>query len=157
MCPEPCPATGMRVRSAERGFAIVSAIFLLVVLAALGAFMVTLSTVQHTTSTQDLQGTRAYQAARAGVEWGVYQILRNTSCAASTPLTPPAATLTGFIVTVGCAEATGSPFTEGANTISVYQITSTARSGTVGGTNYVERRITAAINICRIDGVPCGN
>lgn len=157
MCPEPSPVTGMRGRSAERGFAIVSAIFLLVVLAALGAFMVTLSTVQHTTSTQDVQGTRAYQAARAGVEWGAYQILRNTSCAASTPLTPPAATLTGFVVTVGCAEAAGSPFTEGANTINVYQITSTATFGTAGSTNYVERQLSAAINTCRIDGDPCGN
>ena len=68
-----CLAAG----SAGRGFALVSAIFLLVVLAALGAYMMDFSSVQHSTSTQDVNGTRAYQAARAGMEWGVYQILRN--------------------------------------------------------------------------------
>jgi MSHA biogenesis protein MshP len=145
MCPKPSPVTRHRdpARSAQRGFAIVSAIFLLVVLGALGAFMVTLSTVQHTTSTQDLQGTRAYQAARAGIEWGAYQILRNASCVTSTSLTPPAVSLTGFSVTVLCGS---TPYTEGANTISVYQITSTARFGTPGNSNYVERQLSAAIN-----------
>ena len=52
----------------QGGFAIVSAIFLLVVLAALGAFMLTFSTVQHATSAQDIQGSRAYWAARAGLQ-----------------------------------------------------------------------------------------
>ena len=157
MCPKRPALTAARdpERRSQRGFAIVSAIFLLVVLSALGAFMVTFSTVQHTSSAQDVQGTRAYQAARAGIEWGAYQILRNTSCAASTSLTPPAASLTGFSVLVGCVEAAGSPFTEGANMIRVYQLTATARFGTAGGTNYVERQLSAAINTCRIGGVPC--
>ena len=146
-----------RSPGSQRGFAIVSAIFLLVVLAALGAFMVTLSTVQHTSSTQDLQGTRAYQAARVGIEWGAYQVLRSASCAASTSLTLPAPSLTGFTVTVGCSEAAGSPYTEGDNLIRVYQLTSTARFGTAASSNYVERQLTAAINTCRIAGVPCGS
>lgn len=161
MCPEQIPMSGMRDPrpSAQRGFAIVSAIFLLVVLGALGAFMVTLSTVQHTSSTQDLQGARAYQAARAGIEWGAYQVLRSASCAASTSLTLPAPSLTGFTVMVDCIEAAGSPFTEGANQIRVYQITSTATSGTAGSAYYVERQLSAAINTCRLlaDSTPCGN
>ena len=57
-----------------RGFALVSAIFILVVLAALGAFMVNISTNQHIGSALDVQGVRAYHAARAGIEWGVYQV-----------------------------------------------------------------------------------
>ena len=57
-----------------RGFAIVSAIFILVVLSVLGAAMVSLSTSQHLGSAQDVQGARAYQAARSGVEWGLYQV-----------------------------------------------------------------------------------
>ncbi|NMM28408.1 MAG: hypothetical protein HHJ12_14220 [Glaciimonas sp.] len=157
MCPRRNSASGIHdsSRSPQRGFALVSAIFLVVVLAALGAFMVTLSTVQNVTSTQDLQGSRAYQAARAGVEWGTYQVLQKTSCVGSTPLSLPAATLTGFTVTVGCTQPVGSPFTEGANQISVYQLTSTAKLGTVGSANYVERQISASIDTCRIAGVPC--
>jgi len=56
------PLPGL-ARGSAGGFAIVSAIFLLVVLAALGAFMVTFSTTQHTAAATDLEGTHAYQAA----------------------------------------------------------------------------------------------
>lgn len=63
----------------SRGFTIVSAIFILVVLAALGAFIVTVSTSQQTGSALDVQGVRAYQAARAGVEWGLYQVQATTA------------------------------------------------------------------------------
>jgi len=64
------PQRALRAVVRQRGFSVIAAIFLLVVLAALGAFMLTFSTVQQTTGTQDLQGARGYQAARSGVEWG---------------------------------------------------------------------------------------
>ena len=57
------------------GFAIPTAIFLVVILALLAAFLVRLSTMQSTTSAQDIQSTRAYHAARAGLEWGVFSVL----------------------------------------------------------------------------------
>ena len=76
MHPEPNIADiGLPLRQA-RGFSIVSAIFLLVVLSLLGSLMLTFSTVQHITGAQDVQGSRAYQAARAGIEWGLYQLLQ---------------------------------------------------------------------------------
>lgn len=87
-----------------RGVTIVSAIFILVVLAALGAFIVSVSTSQQIGSALDVQGVRAYQSARAGIEWGLYQQLRNASCAGATSFTPPATTLSGFTVTVACAD-----------------------------------------------------
>ncbi len=84
----------------EHGFSLVTAIFLLVVLAGLGVAMVTISTTQHQSSGLDVQGVRAYQAARGGIEWGVYQWLRgdqtNKSRCSSTM------TLSGFTVVVGC-------------------------------------------------------
>ncbi len=107
MCPDPdlAPAIGMRSArgAAQRGFSVVTAIFLLVVLAAMGAFMVTFSTVQHIPSAQDVQGVRAYQAARAGIEWGAYRVLRNASCVGSTVLPALGGTLAGVTVTVLCA------------------------------------------------------
>jgi MSHA biogenesis protein MshP len=129
-------------RAAQRGFSIVAAIFLIVVLAALGAFMVTFSSVQHITSAQDLQGARAYQAARAGIEWGSYKALRSASCVTSTPLTL-GGTLAGFAVTVACSNA--GPFTEGANTVNVYTVVSTASLGTPASSTYVERQLQATI------------
>jgi MSHA biogenesis protein MshP len=121
---------------ATRGFALVSAIFLLVVLAAVGVAIMTFSTVQHTTSGLDVMGSRAYQAARAGVEWALYQRLNPqvakpgvspTYCAtAGTTQTfalPAGTTLSPFTVTVQCS------YTPNANTptpIVVRTITATA-------------------------------
>lgn len=71
--------SNMRLDKAIRGFVLPAAIFLLVVLAALGAAIVTVSTTQQIGSALDVQGTRAYQAARAGIEWGLYSVMRGTS------------------------------------------------------------------------------
>lgn len=144
MCPEPIalPSNVPRAGIRQRGFAIISAIFLIVVLASLGVFMVTFSTVQQTTSAQDLQGTRAYHAARTGIEWGTYQALQKASCAGSTTIAP-AGTLSGFSVAVQCAPF--GPYTEAGNTVTLYQITSTANQGVIGSPGYAERRLQATI------------
>ena len=145
MCPE--RARQLRLcrprRAVARGFTIVAAIFLLVVLAALGAFVLTVSSAQHMTSAQDLQGARAYQAARSGIEWGAFQALRNSSCAGSTPISP-GGTLSGFNVSVLCSSA-GWSYSEAGNSVTLYQITATASQGTPGSATYVERQVQATI------------
>jgi MSHA biogenesis protein MshP len=110
-------------RIAQRGFTLVSAIFLLVVLAALGAAIVNVSTAQHTASALDVLGSQAYQAARAGTDWGLYQYSTapGTYCNnAATPDTrtfalPAGTVLARFSVTVTC---TFTPF-GGAATASI--------------------------------------
>lgn len=87
-----------------RGFSLVSAIFLLIVLAALGVAMVTISTTQHQSSSLDIEGVRAYQAAKAGIEWGVYQQRgwingTNIPCV-PTPQTSHTLVISGFTVIV---------------------------------------------------------
>lgn len=124
----------------RHGFSIVSALFLLVVLATLGAFMATFSSVQHTTSAMDVRGAQAYQAARAGIEWGTYQVLRANSCTATQALGDVA----GFAVTVQCVQS--GTYTEGVTAVTVYQITSTANSGVVGSLAYVERQLQATVS-----------
>lgn len=130
---------------AMRGFAIVAALFILVVLAVLGAFILNVSNSQQIGSALDMQSARAYQAARAGIEWGLYRQLQQGSCAASTSFKPTAATLAGFTVTVTCL---ATPDTHGGPT--VYTLTTTACSQPHGGACpntaapgplYVERRI----------------
>jgi MSHA biogenesis protein MshP len=87
----------------QRGFSLFSAIFLLVMLSALGAAIVNVTSSSQIASALDIQGERAYQAARAGIEWGLYQQLRDTNCADAKSFTLPAGTmLTGFTVTVNC-------------------------------------------------------
>lgn len=133
-----------RICRPARGFGIVTAVFLLVVLAGLGAALVNLTTVQQTTSSLDIQGARAYQAARAGIEWGLYRQLRNNSCAAPSSFVVPA---NGFTVTVQCILTTGP------GTLQRYQVVAVACNQPVNGactaaatsnsTDYVRRRLQA--------------
>jgi MSHA biogenesis protein MshP len=137
-----CP---LPLASVQRGFSLISAIFLLVVIAALGTFAVTLSTTQQQSAALDVLGSRAYQAARAGIEWGAYQALINNSCAlnaSNTPLPALPNTLANFTVTVSCIPAAAS---EASATVTMYQLTSTAKQGAVTTPNYVERQMSVTI------------
>ncbi len=136
-------STVFRHPPSQRGFSLISAIFLLVVIAALGTFAVTLSTNQQQSTAQDVLGSRAYQAARAGVEWGAYQVLRNGNCTASPQaLAALPNTLANFTVTVTCSSVAT---TEGGAAVNIYQLTSIATLGTVATSNYVERQMSVTI------------
>lgn len=133
----------------SKGFSLVSAIFLLVVIAALGTFAVTLSTTQQQSAALDVMGARAYQASRAGIEWGAYQVLRNPGGAFTTacqpgptpqPLAPLPNTLAAFTVTVACSSTL---HTDAGEAFNMYQLTSTASA--VVGTGSVERQLSATI------------
>ncbi len=150
-------------RAASVGFVLPSAIFLLVILAALAAFMVMISTTQSATSAQDVQGARAYHAARAGLEWGLYQVLDPTNATVVPPAAPawpnmpgcPAATVLtveGFGVAVNCVS---SDYSEaGLNRrIRVFRLVSTASLGVVGTAPYIEREVAVTASKCRaLDG-----
>ncbi|MFZ4539716.1 hypothetical protein [Propionivibrio sp.] len=56
-----------------------SAIFLLVILSALGAFILNVSSSQQVGMALDIRGERAWQAANAGMEWARYRIAANPS------------------------------------------------------------------------------
>jgi MSHA biogenesis protein MshP len=88
----------------EAGVGIVTAIFLLVVLAGLGVAMVGVYTAQQASSNLDLLGARAYQAARAGLEWGIFRARQDPPvCEGRNSFPMPSGTsLTGFTVVVNC-------------------------------------------------------
>lgn len=144
MCPDALIMRSLpRLARRARGFAIVTAIFLLLLIATLTALVASFSTSQNITSTQDLQGARAYQAARAGIEWGVYQVLQGGGgCAALTTNNQTFAGLDGFTVTITRAPDGASPYTEDGAAVNICRVTSTAISaGAVGDTYYIEREI----------------
>lgn len=125
----------------NRGFALVPALFLIVVLAALGAAAIRIGNGEQQTVTMALQQVRALTAARAGIEWGAYQALKPTSsCAASTTLNLIEGALAGFTVVVTCS-ATGFP--SGAATKYAYLLGSSATSGTYGQPGYVHRVVSS--------------
>lgn len=121
----------------DAGVGIVTAIFLLVVLAALGAAMVGVFNAQVVSSSVDLQGARAYQAARAGLEWGIFQQLRNGSCAASSKFNLPAGTtLAPFTVVVRCtASGSGSLAHAALSAVSCNVLDSEGNCNCDGGTS----------------------
>jgi len=131
------------MRQRQSGFALVAAIFVLVILGLLGGWILSLSNTQQISAVRDLLGTRAYYAARAGLEWGTYQALQNNSCAAAGAL-PNAATATGFAVQVACVAT--APYDEAGSSVTLYQITATASAGTVGAHDYAERQLQAIVS-----------
>jgi MSHA biogenesis protein MshP len=97
------------MNAGQRGFGAIVAIVILVIMATISAALVRMGTTQQVTSTQDILSARAWQAARAGNEWGLYQALRSGSCIGATGSLNLRAT-TGFLVTVTC---TAKTFNEG--------------------------------------------
>jgi MSHA biogenesis protein MshP len=140
----------------ERGFSLVTAIFILVVLALLGTAIVTVSTGQHVAVTADVQGARAYWAARSAADAALMQLLQpeDTSGAAvfagcmAVPQTVTLAGITGFTVQVTNCIADG-PYTDSGLNLTVYTVTARATSGTVGSATYVEREVTVQAAKCK--------
>mgnify|MGYP006293878967 CR=1 FL=1 len=159
--------TTVRTSTRSRGFSLISAIFLLVVLAALGAFMVTFTGLQQGTVQADVLGVRAYYAARSGADWAIYRALDpdNTIALGAPPtfaacpngtLNTMGGSLSPFTVEVSCANPAGSPYDEGGRSIQVYEITVTACNNvTCTGvsspppTGYVERQIVVTVARCK--------
>jgi MSHA biogenesis protein MshP len=134
----------------DRGFAAISAIFILVVLAGLGAALVTIFGAQQRSQAFDVLGLKAYQSAHAGLDAGISTIINTGFCPATGTLpVPGAAGLSDFSMTVGCTP-TGD-ITDAGGTLKMFQLVVTAcnnatcpdTSGTVQ--NYVERELRATV------------
>jgi MSHA biogenesis protein MshP len=142
-------AAGGKRSRAQSGFTLVAAVFLVVVLSLLSAYLVGLRSYQDTGVSLDALGTRAHAASRAGAEWGAYNSLRNGACAPSTALAL-GGTLAGFAVTVTCSRSTHS---EAESTVAVDTIVANACNQPAGGNcpnpapagYYVERQLTVMV------------
>jgi len=160
----------------QQGFGAIAAIVILVILAVLAAAVVSVGTTQQITSAQDVMSARAWQAARAGNEWGLYQALQPTgtwTLGAANDLCPAAGALgqgvqvsqtldltadTGFRVTVtgDCWRYNEGETVPGTpQTVRMYRVTAVAcpaaacpaADASVAGTGYVERtRVVLATN-----------
>jgi MSHA biogenesis protein MshP len=137
-----------------RGFTLISALFIIVVLAALGAALAKISVRQHLGSAAEIEAARAYQGARAGLEWAAYQVQRVPAPPGAAPacFSTSSFALAGHTVTVSCSRtpASGS-LSEGSTTLVFYQLVSTACNAPSGGAcpasgppaaTYVERQLS---------------
>ena len=135
----------------QQGFSLVTAIFMLVVLAGLIAYMVSISAVQHSTVAMSVQGARAMQAARSGLEYAIYQALNDGNCSDVTGTVTFGAVepaLQPFSVDLTC---TNNTHTEGVTNVVFYTIQAVAenshyiRNG-LANPDYVSRSIRVTIS-----------
>ncbi len=134
-----------RNNSNVNGFTLITAIFLLVVVALLSVYMLNLRTVQQQTLVYGVQGARAMQAARTGIEWGVNRSLEADNCP-TTDLVFTAlddAALSAFTITVTCTE---SVHIEGSTDIKTFQLRAMAHTGNYGTLDYVSRLMEASVS-----------
>jgi len=134
----------------QTGFTLISAIFLLVVVALLSSYIVTLRAVQQTTLVYGVQGARAMQAARAGIEWGIYKALppeesdQTSECNSSNDEFKGSGAIKDFRIHVICKNL-GTHFEDGV-TIIIYRLTSKAETGTYGTLDYISREFQSTIS-----------
>jgi MSHA biogenesis protein MshP len=141
----------------QSGFVLPTAVFLIVIMSALAAYMVRTFTLMRASFDMSLQGVLAYQAALAGLEWGSYQALDVNNawvkgsalpaCPATATINNLAGRLSGFTVTVTCSG--GSTYTEGNHYVAVYRFDSVAKAGTAGTSNYIERDAQTLVILCK--------
>ena len=131
----------------ERGISVVGALFVLLVLASLGAWLATIGSTQAIAVAQGELGSRAHYGARAGLEWALHAIVNaggaGLDCGpGTTTFTLGGGALAGFDVSVEC---TVQAVTEGAASYQLYQLRSTASTGTVGSADRASRTLVATV------------
>ena len=150
-----------------RGFALLAPIFLIVVIAALGVYIVTLTSTSNLSADYALRGNQAHFLARSGIQWAAANIVAQLPDATPAPTLAPAlacnpsgsgAPVTvapgagppDYQLTVSCVSAT--QFTEGATQYYVYEISATATHGASGQLGYVSRTVVSTLRGCRTNG-----
>jgi MSHA biogenesis protein MshP len=148
------PAAGRvvtRVAPGRRaqGFSLIVTIFVIVVLAALGAFAVRIAETQQQSVDFGLLDARAQAAAASGIQYGANMALKGGSC----PLAPvafplAAAGLAGFTVTVTCSASTHmvSGSTCPGFVCTSYALTAVAEYGTYGQPDFVQATQSLSVN-----------
>jgi len=130
----------------QTGFALVAAMFVLIIIAMVVLAMMRLAGNQHGTNSLAMQQARAYQAARAGLDWGIAQAAPPAgapSCAANAPVDLAGSNLSEFVVAVTCSV---SSYTESGAAVNIYRLTATAQNGAPGARpDYAYRRLSATV------------
>ena len=133
----------------QQGLALLTVIFLLVVLS---AAMVSLSTL--TVNSLQQQGkallvAKAENAAHSGLEYGVYQLVNGATCASLNSATLSSSldaasenVFTGFSIVLSCAQRDYD------NSVVLYDLAATASyGGSPDSPDYVWRKLTAVIEL----------
>lgn len=141
----------MKRRIHSAGMALISAIFLIVVLIGLGLAMMNLSNAEQDTASKAILSAKVYYGAKAGMEWGLQQaIAAGAACnGAASNFNLTQGSLSGVAVTVTCLAGPQGASTCGSGGTSLcqtYYLTSAATTGTLGTLSYAERHLEATVS-----------
>jgi MSHA biogenesis protein MshP len=159
------PVGGCAYRRARmQGFAMMTVVFLLVIMAGIATALGTWTARNEHLSGLSIRESRALSAARAGLQWGAYQVTdpRGTlnsatvlpSCFSTQTWSPSGTALPGgfseFTVQVSCSRspATGT-YVEDARILAVYVLTAVATSGLANSPDSVVRKAEMRIAACK--------
>lgn len=154
-----------RTARRARGFAMVAAVFVLVILGVMVGSVARLSERSSHAIVLETRQARALQAARAGLQWAAWKVRdpQGTGTPGFTALppcftSPTALTLPGglaeFTVTVTCVRspATTDPqpyLLEDQRRLALYTLVATATVGAADTPERVERRVEMRVETCR--------
>lgn len=118
----------------HRGFALIGALFVLVVLAALGAFAVRINMTQQHDADLELQQLRAEAALSSGVEYAATRLSAGANCA---NLAIENLNVGGYAVTfIPCGNV---PYVVNLVAVNVYTVSVTSSRGAYGTPEFVSR------------------
>lgn len=141
-----CSSGGSLLGERQLGISLITGIFLLLLMALLAAAIASIVSSSHVNMAADIGGARAYQAARAGAEWGMFQLDPNAQTAALPPCFANATpAMPGHLVAVSCASTNHS---EGDRSIRIYRITSVATANNARAPG-IERQVEVTVEKCR--------
>ena len=128
-----------RMHRKQRGFSLVSALFLIIIMALLAVGMVQILTTSQQGVSQELTSVRAYLGAQSAAQWGIYQARYAGGVGAQT-LTFSAAGLSNISVNVNVQ----SLAIIGVNN---YLVTASAQFGTTSDNEYSKRTIEVRVKL----------
>lgn len=131
----------MKAPRKHRGFALIAALFVLVVLAALGAFAVRINMTQQHDADLELQQLRAEAALNSGVEYAATRLLAGTTCGT---LMTESFNVGGYTVTfLPCGNV---PYVVNTVPVNIYTVTVTSSRGVYGTPEFVSRTSTLRVS-----------
>ena len=129
----------------QEGFSLITALFVLIVFATLGAYMAGLFSLQTQTVNLSLVESKVLAAARLGAEYGIYRGVSACACPADDNFTLAQGAYAGFNVQVNVT-CTFQVYQEGGSRpydrYRVYFVNSTATYGVFGAPEYVSRQMS---------------
>jgi len=120
----------------QSGVSIVTAIFLVVILALMGAGMVSLLTTSQQSISQEISSTKTYMAGRSCLQWGMYQAIYDADPWLNNPNI--ITFNNGNLINTQCSSTINVINSDG---LTFFDIKATARFGSVADPEFSQREM----------------